>query len=132
MSKRAEEAALKAYPVHPMTISPQEGKHGEILNFDEWLDDFRIGIQSLSANAGFRQGYEQAEKDILDDAKQVVASFEQAFKQAEKDIIERVIEWVKRNGYLYVNRVKEGDEYVGEFMEEPFVENLRKAMEEEV
>ena len=106
MSKRAEEYSQKAYP----------------LGFS--------GDEILPWRMGLKEGYEQAEKEILDDAKQVVASFEQAFKQAEKDIIERVIEWVKRNGHLYVNRVKEGDEYVGEFMEEPFVENLRKAMED--
>lgn len=57
--------------------------------------------------------------------------FVEGYELAEKDTIERVIEWVKRNGYLYVNRAKEGDEYVGEFMEEPFVESLRKALEEE-
>ena len=68
MSKRAEEAALKAYPIHPYKVIPVEGAHGEILNFDEWLDDFRISVQSFSLNAGFRQGYEQAEKDTVDRA----------------------------------------------------------------
>ena len=61
---KAEEAANKRYPIHPFSVTPQEGEHGEILNFDEWLEDFRIGIQSFSANGGFQQGYEQAEKDL--------------------------------------------------------------------
>ena len=56
-----------------------------------------------------------------------LAEYIQGYEQAEKDTIERVIEWVKRNGYLYVNRAN-----AGEFMEKPFVESLRKAMEEEV
>lgn len=97
MSKRAEEAALKAYP------DPE---------FDGYYDDWYVSKQSVA---------------ILDRFK-----FIKGYEQAEKDTIERVIEWVKHNGHLYANRVKEGDEYVGEFMEEPFVESLRKAMEEEV
>ena len=64
--KRSEEAALKAYPIHPYTIGPKEGAHGEILNFYEWLDDFRISIQSFSSGTGFIKGYEQAEKETLD------------------------------------------------------------------
>jgi len=64
MSKQAEELANKRWPIHYPTISPKEGEHGEILNFDEWLDDHRIAVQSYSANRGFIQGYEQAEKDL--------------------------------------------------------------------
>ena len=94
MSKRAEEVALKAYPVR--TYRKDQGE-------PEYSSDY-------NANDRYR--------------------FQEGYEQAEKDTIERVIEWVKSNGHLYVNRVKEGDEYVGEFMEEPFVESLRKAMEE--
>lgn len=65
MSKKAEELANKRWPIHPFTILPKEGAHGEILNFDEWLDDYRISIQSFSANKGYEQGYEQAEKDLI-------------------------------------------------------------------
>ncbi len=60
---KAEQRAKEAYPIHPMKILPEEGEHGEILNFDEWLDDFRISIQSFSLNRGYQEGYEQAEKD---------------------------------------------------------------------
>ena len=61
---KAEEMANKRWPIHPWSILPKEGEHGEIINFDEWLDDFRIGVQSFSLNAGYREGYEQAEKDL--------------------------------------------------------------------
>ena len=64
MSK-AEEKANKRWPIHPLSILPKEGEHGEIINFDEWLDDYRIWVQSFSANRGYKEGYEQAEKDIL-------------------------------------------------------------------
>lgn len=59
---KAEEKAKEAYPIHPMEILPEEDENGKIINFDEWLDDFRISIQSFSAQKGFQQGYEQAEK----------------------------------------------------------------------
>jgi hypothetical protein len=65
MSKRAEEKANKRWPIHPWTIFPKEGEHGEIINFDEWLDDFRLGVQSFSLNAGYKEGYEQAEKETI-------------------------------------------------------------------
>ena len=65
MSKIAEEKANKRWPIHPWTILPKEGEHGEIINFDEWLDDYRIWVQSFSANGGYKEGYEQAEKDII-------------------------------------------------------------------
>jgi len=32
---RAEELANKRWPIHPPTVLPKEGEHGEILNFDE-------------------------------------------------------------------------------------------------
>lgn len=62
---RAEEKANKRWPIHPWTILPKEGEHGEIINFDEWLDDYRIWVQSFSANGGYKEGYEQAEKDVI-------------------------------------------------------------------
>lgn len=62
---RAEEKANKRWPIHPWTILPKEGEHGEIINFDEWLDDYRIWVQSFSANGGYKEGYEQAEKDTI-------------------------------------------------------------------
>ena len=61
---RAEEKANKRWPIHPWTILPKEGEHGAIINFDEWLEDFRLGVQSFSLNAGYKEGYEQAEKDM--------------------------------------------------------------------
>lgn len=64
MSKRVEQKANERWPIHPWTILPKEGEHGEIINFDEWLDDYRIWIQSFSANRGYKEGYEQAEKDL--------------------------------------------------------------------
>lgn len=64
MSKRAEQKADERWPIHPWTILPKEGEHGEITNFDEWLDDYRIWVQSFSANRGYKEGYEQAEKDL--------------------------------------------------------------------
>lgn len=64
MSK-AEEKANKRWPIHPWTILPKEGEHGEIINFDEWLDDYRIWIQSFSANGGYKEGYKQATQDII-------------------------------------------------------------------
>jgi len=63
--RRAEEKANKRWPIHPWSILPKEGEHGEIINFDEWLDDFRLGVQSFSLNAGYKEGYEQAENDII-------------------------------------------------------------------
>lgn len=80
MSKRAEQKADERWPIHPWTILPKEGEHGEIINFDEWLDDYRIWIQSFSANKGYAQGYEQAEKDT----------------------IERAIAWLKENANNYI------------------------------
>ena len=65
MSKRAEQKANERWPIHPWTILPKEGEHGEIINFDEWLDDYRIWIQSFSANQGYIQGYEQAVIDTI-------------------------------------------------------------------
>lgn len=65
MSKIAEQKANERWPIHPWTIIPKEGEHGEIINFDEWLEDFRLGVQSFSLNAGYKEGYEQAEKDFL-------------------------------------------------------------------
>ena len=64
MSK-AEEKANKRWPIHPWTILPKEGEHGEITNFDEWLDDYRIWVQSFSSNKGYGQGYEEAVQDII-------------------------------------------------------------------
>lgn len=95
---RAEEAALKAYPV----------------DICGYTVECRVGAKPQP------QDWNEIRR----------THFQEGYEQAEKDTIERVIEWVKSNGHLYVNRVKEGDEYVGEFMEEPFVESLRKAMEE--
>ena len=46
----------------PLEI-PEMTPSGEILDNDKALDNFRINIQSYSANTGFREGYEQAEKD---------------------------------------------------------------------
>ena len=51
MSKRAEEKALKAYPVQGMWVGNQYGG---------WDED----INRVYRNA-FLQGYEQAEKDII-------------------------------------------------------------------
>lgn len=52
MSKRAEEAALKAYPVFPTNV-----------NNDVWDDN-------KDARVIYQQGYEQAEKDTIERAKQ--------------------------------------------------------------
>ena len=60
---KAEQKAKDTYPIHPMEILPEEDENGKIINFDEWLDDFRITIQSFSLNKGYQEGYEQAEKD---------------------------------------------------------------------
>ena len=65
MSKRAEQKANERWPIHPYTILPKEGKHGEIINFDELLDDYRSWVQSFSANRGYKEGYEQAVTDII-------------------------------------------------------------------
>ena len=51
MSKRAEQAALKAYPIHGEWVGNQYGG---------WDED----INRVYRNA-FLQGYEQAEKDII-------------------------------------------------------------------
>lgn len=64
MSKRAKQKANERWPIRQCFILPKEGEHGEIINFDEWLDDYRIWIQSFSANQGYVQGYEQDEKDL--------------------------------------------------------------------
>lgn len=55
MSKRAEEAALKAYPIKGKWVGNQYG---------EWDND----INGPNRNA-FLQGYEQAEKDLADVAR---------------------------------------------------------------
>lgn len=64
MSK-AEEKANKRWPIHPWTIVPERGEHGEIINFDKWLEDYRIWVQSFSTNRGYKQGYEEATQDII-------------------------------------------------------------------
>lgn len=80
MSK-AEEKANKRWPIHPWTILPKEGEHGEITNFDEWLDDYRIWVQSFSANGGYKEGYEQSEKDIIALVKQYLEKGERCMEQ---------------------------------------------------
>ena len=72
--KRAEDLANARWPIHSWSVLPQEGEHGEILNFDDWLDDYRIFIQSYSANHGFQQGYEQALADIEKFAESLTAN----------------------------------------------------------
>ena len=67
-SAKAEQRANERWPIHPWTILPKEGEHGEITNFDEWLDDYRIWVQSFSANRGYKEGYEQAEEDTTERA----------------------------------------------------------------
>lgn len=52
MSKRAEEAALKAYPEHSLLITP--ARTGARVFVDNFLRE------------GFIAGYEQAEKDLID------------------------------------------------------------------
>lgn len=81
---RAEEKANKRWPIHPLSILPKEGEHGEIINFDEWLDDYRIWVQSFSLNAGYKEGYEQAEKDIIAIVKEYVEKGFRCMEQSDK------------------------------------------------
>ena len=39
---------------------PKEDDNGRIINFDEWLDNYRIWIQSWNLNHGFVKGWEYA------------------------------------------------------------------------
>lgn len=52
--------ADEKYPVVPWTIMPKEDDNGRIINFDEWLDNYRIWIQSWNLNFGFIKGWEYA------------------------------------------------------------------------
>ena len=52
---------------------------------------------------GYKQGYEQAEKDLTDKAKFSSGwdgfYYGQGYKQAEKDLMEKFKMWVAHNGY---------------------------------
>lgn len=52
--------ADEKYPVVPWTVMPKEDDNGRIINFDEWLDNYRIWIQSWNLNFGFIKGWEYA------------------------------------------------------------------------
>lgn len=52
--------ADEKYPVVPWTVMPKEDDNGRIINFDEWLDNYRIWIQSWNLNHGFVKGWEYA------------------------------------------------------------------------
>ena len=98
MSKKSEEAALKAYP-------KEEGK--------VWTSAF--GKFEFDRNTTGRKG------------------FQEGYEQAEKDTIERVIDWVRKNTYIYtdIQNDEEGN-LMTVFLEKAFIDDLTKAMEEEL
>ena len=97
MSKRAEQAALKAYPK----------ENGKV-----WSSAF--GTFEFDRNAGERKGYQEG------------------YEQAEKDIIERVIDWVRKNVYIYTDTQNDEEgNLMAVFLEKAFIDDLKNAMEEE-
>lgn len=57
LEEAAEKSANKKWPLHPFGIEAKVDENGKIVNYDEWLDDFRLGIQSFSANGGYKDGF---------------------------------------------------------------------------
>lgn len=72
MSKRAEDAALKAYPVN---MTP--------LNYQDLIEQFG-GKTEIDVNTYPR------------------CLFQQGYEQAEKDTIERAVTWLKDNANKYI------------------------------
>lgn len=101
MSKRAKDAALKAYPVE---MTP--------LNYQDLIEQF--GKTEIDVNTYPRR------------------LFQGGYEQAEKDTIERAISWVRKNAYIYTDTQndEEGNLMIA-FLEEAFIDDLKKAMEEE-
>lgn len=104
-----EQKAKEVYPIHPMEILPEEDENGKIINFDEWLDDFRLSIQSFSLNKGYQEGYEQAEKDYAltwKDIRQICTiaedlfddsydSYEDYFKLSDEEFFSKILKQFK-------------------------------------
>jgi len=58
--------------------------------------------------------------------------FIEGYEQAEKDTIERAISWVRKNAYIYTDTQNDEDgNLMIAFLEEAFIDDLKKAMEEE-
>lgn len=59
-------------------------------------------------------------------------AYKAGYEQAEKDTIERAISWVRKNAYIYTDTQndEEGNLMIA-FLEEAFIDDLKKAMEEE-
>lgn len=57
---------------------------------------------------------------------------QKGYEQAEKDTIERVISWVRKNTYIYTDTQndEEGNLMIA-FLEEAFIDDIKKAMDEE-
>ena len=69
--------------------------------------------------------------NIPDDADKVKAA-RHFYEQAEKDTIERAISWVRKNAYIYTDTQNDEEgNLMTTFLEEAFINDLKKAMEEE-
>lgn len=76
------------------------------------------------------------ERSIFEDRRVTLAcrrACERGYEQAEKDTIERVIDWVRKNAYIYtdIQNDEEGN-LMTVFLEKAFIDDLTKAMEEEL
>lgn len=101
MSKRAEQAALKAYPVK---MTP--------LVYQDLIDQFG-GKTEIDVNTYPR------------------CLFQEGYEQAEKETIERVISWVRKNAYIYTDTQNDEEgNLMTVFLEEAFTNDLKKAMED--
>lgn len=58
--------------------------------------------------------------------------FTKGYEQAEKDTIERVISWVRKNTYIYTDTQNDEEgNLMTAFLEEAFIDDIKKAMDEE-
>lgn len=92
MSKRSEEAAMKAVPIYPPEI---------YADMDEYIE---VESERNLHRAFLRKGYEQAEKDLADvaafssgpDGFYYGKGYQQGKKDAEKDTIDKIRVQVKQ------------------------------------
>ena len=102
MSKRAKEAALKAYPVN---MTP--------LVYQDLIDQFG-GKTEIDVNTYPR------------------CLFQGGYEQGEKDAIEMAVTWITNNACFYTDMQNDEEGYLKEvFLEKSFICAFKKAMENE-
>lgn len=107
---RAEEQALKAYPIK---IAVREGYDENLRERKGFVKGYKQAEKDLTDKAKFSsgwdgfyygQGYKQAEKDTREEiakqlAKQWSDGYSEGYTKAEQDLMEKFKMWVVHNGY---------------------------------